>query len=61
MSKEFRVDATLKQLTIRALTETKGNRVHAAKLMGISLRTVRNWIHKYGLGHKFPRSPGRQK
>lgn len=32
----------------RALEFTKGNRTHAAKLLGISIRTLRNKLHEYG-------------
>jgi DNA-binding NtrC family response regulator len=33
----------------KALSETKGNQVQAAKLLGISRNTLRNRIEKYGL------------
>ena len=36
-----------KYLVQKALTETKGNQVHAAKLLGISRNTLRNRIEKY--------------
>lgn len=32
-----------------ALDRTGGNRTHAAEQLGISIRTIRNWIKKYGL------------
>jgi DNA-binding NtrC family response regulator len=32
-----------------ALEQTEGNRTHAAKVLGISVRTVRNKIREYGL------------
>jgi transcriptional regulator with PAS, ATPase and Fis domain len=36
-----------KYLVQKALVETKGNQVHAAKLLGISRNTLRNRIEKY--------------
>jgi DNA-binding NtrC family response regulator len=38
-----------RQLLERTLEATGGNRTHAAELMGVSLRTVRNKIRNYGL------------
>ena len=37
-------------LITRALEETKGNRVQAAKLLGISRNTLRHRISRYGIG-----------
>lgn len=36
-----------KELIIRTLEETKGNRTRAAKLLGISIRTLRNKLKEY--------------
>jgi transcriptional regulator with PAS, ATPase and Fis domain len=35
------------QLIYQALDETSGNRTHAAKMLGISVRTLRNKLHEY--------------
>jgi DNA-binding NtrC family response regulator len=35
------------RLIYSALDETSGNRTHAAKLLGISVRTLRNKLHEY--------------
>ncbi len=53
--KVLNVDSVLEKLTREALTYTKGNRTEAAKLMGISVRTLRNWINKYKVAK--PRGP----
>jgi two-component system response regulator FlrC len=40
-----------KGLIKRALAETEGNRTHAAKILGISVRTLRNKLAEYrGMG-----------
>lgn len=37
-----------KRLIMKALEQTGGNRTHAAKVLGISIRTLRNKLHEYG-------------
>jgi two-component system, NtrC family, response regulator AtoC len=34
------------------LEKTKGNRTHAARMMGISIRTLRNKLHEYGAANR---------
>ena len=36
-----------KNLIFKALEETNGNRTHAAKMLGISIRTLRNKLNEY--------------
>ena len=38
-----------KQAILRALDSCRGNRTHAAKRLGISIRTMRNKLHEYGV------------
>jgi DNA-binding NtrC family response regulator len=38
-----------RQLICRTLENTGGNRTHAARLLGISLRTLRNKLNEFGL------------
>jgi DNA-binding NtrC family response regulator len=38
-----------KQMYLRVLEETGGNRTHAAELLGVSIRTVRNKIREFGI------------
>jgi two-component system response regulator HydG len=41
-----------RQLITRTLEDTGGNRTQAAKLLGISLRTLRNKLNEFGLQDK---------
>jgi DNA-binding NtrC family response regulator len=36
-----------KSLILKALEKTSGNRTYAAKILGISIRTLRNKLHEY--------------
>ena len=47
--KDFTVKDAEKQLIIRALKETDGNRTHAAKRIGMSRRTFHRKLHEYHL------------
>ena len=38
-----------RQMYLRALEETDGNRTHAAELLGVSVRTVRNKVREFGI------------
>ncbi|MDR1080079.1 MAG: sigma-54 dependent transcriptional regulator [Deltaproteobacteria bacterium] len=44
------IDQMERKLIGRALDETAGNRTHAAKLLGISVRTLRNKLNEYRNG-----------
>jgi two-component system response regulator FlrC len=44
------IDQMERKLIGRALDETSGNRTHAAKLLGISVRTLRNKLNEYRNG-----------
>lgn len=47
-----------RDLILATLRETGGNRTHAAQILGIALRTLRNKIHVYGAeGHDVPPPP----
>ena len=37
-----------RRLIYRTLEFTQGNRTHAAQMLGISIRTLRNKLHEYG-------------
>ena len=47
--KDLTVKAAAKQLIVRALKETDGNRTHAAKKIGMSRRTFHRKLHEYHL------------
>ena len=41
-----------KRHILATLEKTRGNRTHAAKILEISIRTLRNKLHQYGVGGK---------
>jgi two-component system response regulator HydG len=49
LGKDLTVKDAEKQLIIRALKETDGNRTHAAKKIGMSRRTFHRKLHEYRL------------
>ena len=56
----LKIDSIRKKAAEDALLNTNGNRTKAAQILGVSVRTVRNWINRYELGKKFPYQRGRQ-
>jgi hypothetical protein len=48
------LEQNLAALAERALDEFDGNRTHAAASLGISVRTMRNWIKRFNLAGKYP-------
>jgi transcriptional regulator with PAS, ATPase and Fis domain len=58
-SDDYHVERTLELLTRAALKEANGSRYQACLLMGVSVRTLRNWINKYKLAKEFPPSFGK--
>ena len=46
------LSALEQQHILRALQHCKGNRTHAAKVLGISIRTLRNKLNEYGVAAK---------
>ena len=53
----FLIDALIEKTARAALEHTNGNRTEAAKLLGISVRTLRNWINRYKIA-KAPAQAG---
>jgi len=43
------LDVCEREIIRQALIEAKGNKTHAAKKLGFSLRTLRNKVQKYQL------------
>ena len=38
-----------RKMIVTTLRDTGGNRTRAAEILGVSVRTIRNKIHEYGL------------
>lgn len=39
-----------KELILKAIIETKGNKTKASKILGVTTRTLRNKLHEYAEG-----------
>jgi DNA-binding NtrC family response regulator len=49
------MDAVERDLILQTLSHTLGNRTHAATILGISIRALRNKLHEYAAqGHSVP-------
>lgn len=42
-----RISDVERDLILATLTQCRGNRTHTAKILGISIRTIRNKLHEY--------------
>jgi two-component system response regulator FlrC len=49
----YDLDLLEKEYILKALEICKGNRTHAAKMLGISVRTLRNKLNEYNVGSSF--------
>ena len=49
-----------KQKLVLTLKQVRGNRTAAADRLEVSVRTIRNWIKKYGIATDFPATRGRK-
>jgi len=47
----LRLDHVERTMIEKALEQTRGNKTHAARLLGISVRTLRNKLHEYRLAN----------
>ena len=50
----FNIDEHIKRLTAEALASVNNNRTKAAALLGVSIKTLRNWVNRFGLEKPFP-------
>lgn len=51
------IHETKARMLATALRETSGNKIAAARLLGVSPGCVRNWIRLYGLQGAYPILP----
>jgi len=49
MNYRYQLEYADKMIIKKALEDTKGNKTHAAKRLGFSIRTMRNKVNKYDL------------
>ncbi len=49
MDETLTLDEMERRMILRTLEQTGGNRTRAADLLGVSVRTIRNKLHQYGL------------
>lgn len=47
-----KIDTVICEILIVTLENNGHNRVHTARALGVSVRTIRNWIKKYQLGEE---------
>lgn len=52
--KNYNLDFAIRETVIAALTKNAGCRAKAARDLGVSVRSVRNYMVKYNLKEKFP-------
>jgi two-component system response regulator PilR (NtrC family) len=57
---DARLSAIERSLLVQSLERTGGNRTSAAKLLGMSFRSLRYRLAKYGLGEEGPSGPGEE-
>lgn len=60
VEKALKIEQMLKKEAEKALGQAEGNRTKAAEILGVSVRTVRNWIKKFNLSEKYPFKRGRK-
>jgi transposase-like protein len=47
MQHSFDIFETKRKMFLEALERCNGNRTHVAKMLGVSVRTVRLWVHQF--------------
>jgi DNA-binding NtrC family response regulator len=56
---DYKMEKITEYVTRAALKQCGGSRTETALLLGVSIRTLRNWIRKYKLSAEFPASFGK--